>query len=56
MAKVLGGRQAVLLQDVLTQAFQLEARLNLLERKAVVWKAEVLEEVKRLRAKPVKAR
>jgi len=56
MAKVLGGRQAVLLQDVLTQAFQLEARLNVLERKAVVWKTKVLEEVKRLRAKPVKAR
>jgi hypothetical protein len=32
------------------------SRLNLLERKAVVWKAEVLEEVKRLRAKSVKAR
>lgn len=41
---------------VLAQAFQLETLLNVLERRGVVWKAEVLEEIKRLRAKSVKAR
>jgi len=57
MAKVLGGKQAVPLEKVvLAQAFQLEALLNVLERREVVWKAEVLEEMKRLRAKSVKAR
>jgi hypothetical protein len=57
MAKVLGGRQTVPLEEVvLAQAFQLEALLNLLEHKGVVRKAEVLEEMKRLREKTGKAR
>ena len=57
MAKVLGGRQTVPLEEVvLAQAFQLEALLNVLERQGVVRKAEVLEEIKQLRAKAVKAR
>ena len=57
MAKVLGGKQAVPLEKVvLAQAFQLEALLNVLERREVVWKAEVLAEIKRLRAKAVTAR
>ena len=57
MAKILGGRQTVPLEEVvLAQAIQLEALLNVLERREVVWKAEVLEEMKRLRAKSVKAR
>jgi hypothetical protein len=56
MAKVLGGRQAVPLEEVvLAQAFQLEALLNVLERKGVVRKAEVLEEITRLNAKTPKA-
>ena len=56
MAKVLGGKQAVPLEKVvLAQAFQLEALLNVLERREVVWKAEVLAEIKRLRAKAVTA-
>jgi hypothetical protein len=57
MTKVRGGRQAVPLEEVvLAQAFQLEALLNVLERKGVIAKAEVLEEIPRLRAKSVKAR
>ena len=57
MAKVLGGRQTVPLDDVvLAQALQLEALLNVLERREVVWKAEVLAEMKQLREKVLKAR
>jgi hypothetical protein len=56
MAKVLGGRQTVPLEEVvLAQAFQLEALLNVLERKGVITKAEVMEEIKRLRANTPKA-
>ena len=56
MAKVLGGRQAVPLEEVvLPQAFQLEALLNVLDRKGVITKAKVLEEIKQLRAKSVTA-
>ena len=37
MAKVLGGRQTVPLEEVvLAQAFQLEALLNVLEQKGVI--------------------
>ncbi len=55
MAKDAGGKHTVPLEDVvLAQAFQLEALLNVLERRGVVWKAEVLEEMKRLRAKTPK--
>jgi len=57
MAKLLGGRQTVPLDDVvLAQALQLEALLNVLERREVVWKAEVLAEMKQLREKVLKAR
>ena len=57
MAKVLGSKRAVPLEEVvLAQAFQLEALLNVLERREVVWKAEVLAEMKRLRAKTPKGR
>jgi hypothetical protein len=57
MAKVLGDRKAVPLEDVvLAQAFQLEALLNLLERQGVIKKAEVLGEIKRLRASTPTAR
>ena len=52
MAKALPGKQAVPLEEVvLAQAFQLEALLNVLDRKGVIGKAEVLEEIKRLREK-----
>ena len=57
MAKVMEGGQAVPLEDaVLAQAFQLEALMNVLERKGVVAKAAVLEEIKRLRAHTPTAR
>ena len=57
MAKVLGGRQAVPLEEVvLAQAFQLEALMNVLERKGVIGKAEVLEEIKQRREKSATAR
>ena len=52
MTNVLGGRQTVPLEEVvLAQAVQLEALLYALERREVVWKVEVLAEMKRLRAK-----
>jgi len=57
MATVLGGRQTVPREDVvLAQAVQLEARLNVLERRGVVWKAEVLAEITWLREQSVKIR
>lgn len=36
---------------VLAQSFELEALLNVLERMGVIAKAEVLEEIKRLRVR-----
>ncbi len=57
MAKVMNGRDAVPLEEVvLAQAFALEAPLNVLERKGVIAKAEVLEGIKRLRAREPKAK
>ena len=57
MAKLLGGRQTVPLEKVvLTQVFQLEAPLNVLERQGAIKKAEVREEIARLREKAAKAR
>ena len=57
MAKTLGGRQAVPLEEVvLAQAFQLEALMNVLERRGLIKKAAVLEEIKRLQANPPKSR
>lgn len=56
MAKVLGGRQTVPLEEVvLAQAFQLEALLSGLERQDVKSTAEVPKGCARLRAKTVKA-
>jgi hypothetical protein len=50
------GRQTVPLEEVvLAQSFQLEALLNVLDRKGVIRKAEVLEEIKRLHEKRPKA-
>ena len=54
MAKVLGGRQTVPLEEVVrAKAFQLEALLNVLERQGVVRKAEVWEEMTRPTEKSV---
>jgi len=48
-------RQAVPLEDVvLAQAFQLEALLNVLERRGIIKKAAVVEEIKRLQAETPK--
>ncbi len=50
MAKQGEQRQAVPLEEVvLAQSFELEALLNVLERKGLIAKAEVLEEIRRLR-------
>ena len=57
MAKVLEGRQAVPLEEVvLAQAFQLEALMNVLERQGVIKKADVLAEITRLPANTPKGR
>ena len=57
MAKTLGGRQTVPLEEVLlAQAFQLEALLNVLERRGIIKKAAILEEIKRLQANTPKVR
>ena len=57
MGRILDSRHTVSLEEVvLAQALQLEALLNVLERREVVWKAEVLAEIKRLREKSAKAR
>ena len=57
MAKTLGGRQAVPLEEVvLAQAFQLEALMNVLERRGIIKKTAILEEIKRLQASTPKAR
>ena len=57
MAKTLGGRHTVPLEEVvLAQAFQLEALMNVLERRGLIKKATILEEIKRLQANTPKAR
>ncbi len=57
MAKVQGGRQAVPLEEVvLAQAFELEALMNVLERRGVITRGAVLEEIKRLKERTPKAR
>jgi hypothetical protein len=57
MTKIRGERQTVPLEEVvLAQAFQLEALMNVLERHALLSKAEVLDEMKALKAKTPTAR
>ncbi len=57
MAKDQGGRQSVPLEEVvLAQAFELEALMNVLERKGLITKGAVLEEIKRLRARTPEAK
>jgi len=49
MAKILDGRQTVPLEEVvLAQAYQLEVVANVLERRGVLTKSEVLAEIKTL--------
>ena len=57
MAKAMSGRQTVPLEEiVLAQSFELNALMNVLERKGVIVKTEVLEEIKRLREKAPRGR
>ncbi len=57
MAKAMSGKQSVPLEEVvLAQAFELEALMNVLERRGLITKAAVLEEIKRLRARAPKAK
>ena len=57
MAKAIDPKNAVPLEEVvLAQSFELEALLNVLERKGVIARAEVLEEIKRLRAKQARGK
>jgi hypothetical protein len=57
MAKAMSGKQAVPVEEVvLAQAFEFAALLNVVERQGLIAKAEVLEEIKRLRARAPEAR
>jgi hypothetical protein len=50
MAEPMQPGSAVPLEEVvLAQAFEFEALLNVLERRSLIQRAEVLEEIKRLR-------
>ena len=50
MAEVLDERQTVSVEELaLSNAFQLEALINLLERKGILRKEEILEELKCLK-------
>ncbi len=57
MAKPMSSKEAVPLEEVvLAQAFELEALMNVLERRGLITKSAVLEEIKRIREKASKAR
>jgi hypothetical protein len=57
MAKEIGRQGLTTVEEVvLAQALELEALMNLLERKGVIRKTEILEEMKRLREKTPKAK
>ena len=56
MAKGIGRQGLATLEEVvMAQALELEALMNALERKGVLSKAEILEEMKRLRESKPKA-
>ena len=57
MAKPMSGKQTVSLEEVVVaQAFEFEALLNVLERRSVLTRGDVLEEIKRLKEQAPKAR
>ncbi len=57
MAKAMGAKATVKLEDlVLARTFEMAALVNVLERKGLVTQAEVLDEIRRLRARTAKAR
>ena len=50
MAKAMSGKRAVPLEEVvLAEAFEFEALLNVLERRGLIMRGEVLEEIGRRR-------
>jgi hypothetical protein len=56
MAKEIGRQGLTTVEEVvLAQALELEALMNVLEKKGVLSKREILEEMKRLRASKPKA-
>jgi len=56
MAKEIGRQGLTTVEEVvMAQVLELEALMNLLERKGVLRKTEILEEMKRLRASKPKA-
>jgi hypothetical protein len=57
MARGIGRQGVATLEEVvMAQALELEALMNALERKGVLSKAEILEEMKRLRESTPKAK
>ena len=57
MPKGIGRQDLTTVEEVvLAQVLELEALMNVLERKGLLTKAEVLEEMKRLRASTPKAK
>jgi hypothetical protein len=57
MARGIGRQGVATLEEVvMAQALELEALMNALERKGVLSKAEILEEMKRLRESAPKAK
>ena len=57
MARGIGRQVVATLEEVaMAQALELEALMNVLERKGILSKAEILEEMKRLRESTPKAK
>ena len=55
MATTLDPKELVTFRDaILTEAIQFEALINLLERKGIIGKEELLEEIKRVHASVLK--
>ncbi len=57
MGEEMGGRQVVTLEDmVLAQMFESETLLNVLERRGLITRGEVMDEVRRLKEQAAKPR
>ncbi len=57
IANEIRGKETVSLEEaVVAQAFELEALMNVLERRGLLAKAAVLEEIKQLRARTSEAK
>jgi hypothetical protein len=56
MAKILGPKETVTFEELLiNNTYEQEALVNLLERKGIIIKAELLEEMKRLKREQKKS-